>query len=452
MKKIFSAFIIAILLTGFCANILVVSAVTAKSNENLTQSEQNQPDCNCKKERKRQPNNDVNEDEENEKSNNNKPTPRPPRGKGRQAPPKYGNATPSPIELDNIQAKGAFLMDCGSGKELFSQNATDRYPIASMCKIMSLIIIYERMEAGDFNEDDEITISENASGMGGSQVFLETNGKYKVSDLIKSIIVASANDATVAMAELIAGSEDGFVVLMNKRAKELNMTNTNFVNCTGLPQPEQYSCAKDCAVMLKQLISHKGYFKYSRIWMDKIPHSEGRITEISNTNKLIRFYKGCDGGKTGYTSEAKHCITATAERNGMRLISVIIGAQDSKCRFKEASKMLNFGFANYTSKQLVFDDKPLDININVKGGKEKTLSIVAEENYSILNNKFEKKNFCFDYCLPDVISAPVKKGDIIGKMSVIMDNEIVKEINVLAYNDIIKNTYGDCINDILNNW
>jgi D-alanyl-D-alanine carboxypeptidase (penicillin-binding protein 5/6) len=145
------------------------------------------------------------------------------------------------------------------------------------------------------------------------------------------------------MAEVIAGSEEGFVTLMNARAKELNMNNTNFVNCTGLPQPGQYSCAKDCALMLSRLLTHKNYYKYSRIWMDKINHSGGRVTEITNTNKLVRFYKGCDGGKTGYTSEAKHCISATAERGGMRLISVIIGAEDSKNKVFEASRLLNFG-------------------------------------------------------------------------------------------------------------
>ncbi len=427
MKKIFSAFIVLLLAFVYCGG-YVMTAAAAEPNiyEDYSSKREKQPQ---------------------------KPLPRPPRGEhGKKGPPKYGSAEPAPLELTGAKARGAYLMDWGSGTPLFSQNENERYPIASMCKIMSLLLIYENMEEGRFEENTDITVSENASGMGGSQVFLETNGTYKVSDLIKSITVASANDATVAMAEVIAGSEEGFVTLMNARAKELNMNNTNFVNCTGLPQPGQYSCAKDCALMLSRLLTHKNYYKYSRIWMDKINHSGGRVTEITNTNKLVRFYKGCDGGKTGYTSEAKHCISATAERGGMRLISVIIGAEDSKTRFFEASRLLNFGFANFASKQLVFKGEPLSVKINVKGGKEKTLEITPSENYFVLARKSDKVNYGIDYIIPDSVSAPVKKGDTIGSITVIIDNKIVKEISVLAACDIAKNTYGDCIGDIINNW
>lgn len=448
MKKIVSATLIALLLSVFCMG----SVITASAKINLTPNEDFDTSENGENEENGE--NDTEKPKENSREKpNKKPFPKPPRGGNHgQKPPKYSSVPPVPVELNSANCKSAYLIDFGSGKVMFAQNENARFPIASMCKIMSLLLIYENISAGHVDENGQITIGENASGMGGSQVFLETNGTYKITDLIKSIVVASANDATVAMAEHIAGSEEGFVVLMNNRAKELGMNNTNFINCTGLPQPGQYSCAKDCSLMMKQLLTHSIYFKYSRIWMDKIPHSEGRVTEISNTNKLIRFFKGCDGGKTGYTSEAQHCITATAERAGMRLISVIIGAENSKVRFAEASRLLNYGFANYVSKQLVFSDKPLDLTVNIKGGKQKTLEIAASENYSILSGKFDKINFFLDYNLPENIAAPVKKGDVVGSISVIINNEIVKEINVLALNDVAKNTYGDVINDIINNW
>jgi D-alanyl-D-alanine carboxypeptidase (penicillin-binding protein 5/6) len=349
-------------------------------------------------------------------------------------------------------AKAAYLMDYGSKKALFAQNENQRYPIASMCKIMSLILIYEKLGEGKFKEDDIITVSEQASAMGGSQVFLESGGKYRIGDLIKSIVVSSANDSTVAMAEHIAGSEEGFVVLMNKRAKDLGLFDTNFTNCTGLPRPGQYSSAKDCAMMLAELIKFDGYFKYSRIWMDKMSHAGGRETEMTNTNKLVRFYKGCDGGKTGYTSEAKHCVAATAKREDMRLISVIIGAESSKTRFGEASRLLNYGFANYQSVPIVKCDRPLSIELEVKGGKQKTLPLKAEENFSYLAKKFENINYGIEYNLPKNIAAPVKKGDVVGSLSVAVENQILKEINIIAACDIEKRTYLNALGDVIKQW
>ncbi len=362
------------------------------------------------------------------------------------------NDLPDTIKAPSAKARAALLMDYGSGTVLYSQNELARYPIASMCKIMSLLLIYESIVGGRIDEAGEITISENASGMGGSQAFLEHNESYKIEELIKSIVVASANDATVAMAELIAGSEEGFVEMMNRKAKELGLSNTHFVNSTGLPQPGQYSCARDVAVMLKELLKHKRYFKYSRIWMDKIQHKKGRVTELINTNKLVRFYRGCDGGKTGYTSEAKHCIAATAVRDGMRLISVIIGADSSKERFGEASRLFNFGFANYASKQIISADRPLEFTLCVKGGKQKSVELIPAESYSVLISKVEKPDYSVDYKLPDMISAPIRKGQSVGTLSVIMNNEVVKEIALLAACDVPEASYGDCIGDVIENW
>ena len=234
-----------------------------------------------------------------------------------------------------IKSKSAYLIDPLSNTVIYKKDETKRLPIASICKVMTLLLSFEEIDSGKMSFDENVSISEKASNMGGSQVFLESNASYSVRDLIKSIIVCSANDASVAMAERICGSEELFVEKMNDRAKDLGMENTNFSNCTGLPKPNQYSCAKDVATMYIELTKHSDYFEFSSIWMDEICHPNNRKTQISNTNKLIRFYEGCEGGKTGYTNEAGHCLVASAKRQNMRLVSVVISAVDSKTRFKE---------------------------------------------------------------------------------------------------------------------
>ena len=251
----------------------------------------------------------------------------------------------------NLQtrAKSAYLMDFGTQTVMYSYNETARLPIASMCKIMTLLLSFDSIKAGALDMDEEICVSERAASMGGSQVFLEANGKYTARNLIKSIVVCSANDSCVAMAERIAGSESLFVDKMNEKAKEIGAHNTLFANCTGLPKEPQYSCAKDVAIMLKNLLEHEEYYEFSKVWMDKFEHPEGRYTEITNTNKLVRFYDGCDGGKTGFTNEAGFCLAATAHRNGMRVISVVIGEENSANRFEDIRTMFDYAFANYVN-------------------------------------------------------------------------------------------------------
>ena len=245
-----------------------------------------------------------------------------------------------------IGAKSAYLMDFSTKTCLFSKEEDKRLPIASMCKIMTLLLAFEAIDAGALSFEEELMISERAASMGGSQVFLEANAKYPVKELIKSIVVCSANDSCVAMAEKIAGSEELFVEKMNARAVALGANNTLFANCTGLPKQPQYSCAKDVALMLKELLNHKEYYEFGKVWMDKFQHPEGRYTEISNTNKLVRFYDGCDGGKTGFTNEAGFCLAATAKRDNTRVISVVIGEENSAPRFEDVKTMFNYAFAN----------------------------------------------------------------------------------------------------------
>lgn len=358
----------------------------------------------------------------------------------------------SDLAFEDLKSKSVYLMDEKTGTVIFRKNENNRLPIASMCKIMTLLLAFEEIDCGNINFGDYICVSSNAAGMGGSQVFLEANAEYKFEDLIKSIVVASANDASVAIAETICGSEDAFVSRMNEKAKSLGMENTLFANCTGLPKAEQYSCAKDVAIMFSELLKHKDYYRFSSIWMDEISHPNNRKTEISNTNKLIKFYSGCDSGKTGYTSEAGHCLAASATRNGMRLISVIISAPDSKTRFKEASSMFNFGFANYVNKLIIDNNNPLEINVNVESGKKDTVEVVAENPFYIFSEKNEKRAVEIDFVPFEQIKAPVYKGDIVGKLVIYENNTEIASINVIANEEIAEATYFDTINDIIKNW
>ncbi len=351
-----------------------------------------------------------------------------------------------------LKSKAAYLMDANSKTVIHSENENERLPIASMCKIMTLLLCFEAQDRGEISIDQQITISENAAGMGGSQGFLETNGKYSVGELIKSIVVASANDACVAMAETLCGSEDAFIDKMNEKAKELEMHNTKFVNCTGLPKPGQYSSAKDVAIMFSELLKHEDYFRYSRIWTDKVLHPNDRVTEISNTNKLIRFYNGCDCGKTGYTSEAGHCLAASAMRNGMRLISVVISSPDSKTRFNEVSSMFNYGFSNYVNKIVIDDKKPLELNVKISGGKKDVLEVVAEHPVYLFSEKNKQRSVEINFEPYEKIKAPIKTGDIVGKISVYENNIEIVSVNVLANEDVAEKTYFDVIKDIGNNW
>ncbi|MBQ9481365.1 MAG: D-alanyl-D-alanine carboxypeptidase [Clostridia bacterium] len=350
------------------------------------------------------------------------------------------------------EAKATYLIDYNSGSVLSARNENARLTIASMCKIMTLLLVFEEADAGRLKWDETLVVSEKAAGMGGSQAFLEANAEYKVSDLVESIVIASANDSCMVFAEKICGSEQLFVERMNERAKQLGMNNTVFSNCTGLPKPTQYSCAKDVAKMFSELIKHEKYFEFSKVWTDEIKHPKGRVTGLTNTNKLVRFYDGCDGGKTGYTSESGHCLTATAKRGGMRLIAVIICAPDSKTRFKEVSEMFNYGFANFTNKMIVDSKTPLKVTAKVKGGKEQTVELIAERDYYSFAKKNEEENFRIDFePFPD-IKAPVKKGDEMGELIVYKDNEEKARVKCLANTDVDRKPYFGFVTDVMNGW
>lgn len=348
-------------------------------------------------------------------------------------------------ELPENDAQSAYLCDYNSGTVVYAKNENDRRPIASMTKIMLLLLAFEKEANGEFSLDENIKVSSNASGMGGSQVFLEADKEYRAEELIKSIIVASANDSSVAIAERLFGSESVAVHEMNKRAEKLGLKNTLFSNCTGLMKPTQYSSAKDVAKMLSELIKYEKYFNYSKIYLENFSHGD-RVTQMTNTNKLVRFYNGCDGGKTGFTNEAGFCLAATAKRGATRLISVVIGEKDSKKRFADVSKLFDYGFDNYSSKCVLATDCT-DYQVEVKKGKSDYTDAVPENNIYIfgLNNAKENVRIVFE---PDEICAPIKKGDTVGTFTVYNNDIKIGEYNAVSGLEIERAEFSDYLNDI----
>lgn len=351
----------------------------------------------------------------------------------------------------DISSKSGILMDYASGEILFAKNAETHLPVASMVKMMTILIALEEYDANNVTLDTMISTTENASGMGGSQVFIDPYVEYSFEDLLKSVIMASANDASVALAEYFNGNEKSFVNRMNKRAKELGMTNTNYVNSTGLPAPEQYSCAKDSAILMREILKHDIYHNYSSIWMDTLTHPSGRETELVNTNKLIRYFEGCDGGKTGSTNEAGCCLTASAKRNDMRLISVIIGAENSKTRFNESSLLLSYGFANFENKLLVDMNSPLQ-KVKINKGKIEEVEVYGEETFSVIVKKGDNATYETNVEIPDNIKAPLKNGEVVGKVVITKEGNVIKEVNVVVKEDVKHSSYLDNFNKIVENW
>ena len=347
----------------------------------------------------------------------------------------------------SISSKEAVLMS-EDGQVLYEHNATEKRPIASMTKIMTLLCTYDAIDSGKVSLDDDVVASQRAASMGGSQVFLDANATYKLDKLMKSIVVCSANDSCVAVAEHVSGSVENFVSTMNEKAKSLGLVATHFENCTGLPAVSQFSCAKDVGVMLSELIKHPHYFTCANVWMEDFVHPSGRVTGMTNTNKLIRFYDGCDGGKTGYTSEAQHCLAATAKRGDTRVIAVVVGAPDSKTRFREVSEMFNYAFANYESKVYLDRNIKLD-NVNVTGGKQDSVEIAAESKLIAFGKK-GNVDYKVEFELPEAVKAPVKQGDAVGT-AVLKDanGNVVSTVNLLAKNDVNAKTYWDYVKDLV---
>lgn len=351
----------------------------------------------------------------------------------------------------DISCKSACLVDFSSGQILFEKDSQTHLPVASMVKMMTILLTLEEFEKGNLTDETLISTTENASSMGGSQVFIDPYVEYSAKDMLKSVIMASANDASVALAEHIAGSESSFVTKMNEKAKQLGMNDTNYVNCTGLPAPEQYSCAKDCAIVLKEVAKYDKYHEFSTIWMDELVHPSGRKTELVNTNRLVKYYDGCDGGKTGSTNEAGCCLSATAKRNNFRLISVVIGAKNSQTRFNECSKLFNYGFANFESRTIIDSQKAIN-NLTINKGKVNNIEVFANEDYSVTTRKGQEAELDVDYQLPKIINAPLKQGQIIGRAIISKDGTLIKEIDLIVKDNVEALSYKDCVDRIATQW
>ncbi len=333
-------------------------------------------------------------------------------------------ATPDTLQ---IKAKSAILMEPVTGKILYESNIDEQTAPASITKIMPLILVMEALERGDITLETTVTASEHACSMGGSQIWLEPGEAMTVDELLKAAVIASANDATVALGELIAGSEEGFVALMNEKAKNLGMNNTHFVNCTGLDAEGHLTTAHDVAIMSSELIKHELIKRYSTVWMDSLRDGQ---SELVNTNKLVRFYDGCTGLKTGTTANAGSCLSATAEKNGMQLVAVVLKAENSTERFEGAKKLLNYGFANFNFVSIEAD---LGDNnrIPVKNSPVSFAEVIAAEKLNLLLPKRDAANITQRVELKEFIDAPAKKGDNVGQIRV-MNGE--SELGVIELN------------------
>ena len=344
----------------------------------------------------------------------------------------------------DIRAKSAILMEPETGEILYESNSDEKLPPASITKIMSLLLVMEALDRGDFTLETQVSASEHACSMGGSQIWLEPGECMTVNELLKATVIASANDACVALGELVAGSEEGFVALMNERAAELGMTNTTFQNCTGLDSEGHLTSAHDVAIMSCELIKHNLIKNYSTVWMDSL--RDGK-SELVNTNKLVRFYQGTTGLKTGTTSTAKYCLSASAERDGLKLVAVILAGETSNDRFEGAKKLLDYGFANYSFTKLTAELAETEIEIN--GGTEKTVAVKAEDTVNILLPKTSKDTVTRTTEWNTDITAPVKKGDVLGYVNVYAGEEQIGRIPITAENGVEKLTIGVTLGWIL---
>lgn len=343
----------------------------------------------------------------------------------------------------NLNSKGAILIDANSGKILYEKNKDEKMPMASMTKMMSLLLIMENIEDGNLKYTDKVIISKNASSMGGSQVYLQEKEEYTVENLLKCIAIASANDAVVAMAEKISGSESAFVELMNKKAKELGLQNTNFANPHGLDADNHYSTAYDMAIIAKELVKYEDILKFTSTYEDYLTKPDGSQVWLVNTNRLIRFYDGVDGLKTGYTTKSGYCLTATAKKNDLRLISVVMNADSAEQRSEDTSTLLSYGFNTFKSNLIYSKEESLG-KIAVENGKIQEVDVYLKENATEILSVTEKKdNYSFNLNI-DKITAPVKKNTIVGYAQII-DNEsnIIAQIDIIVKQDIKKANFLD---------
>ena len=337
-------------------------------------------------------------------------------------------------------AKSAILIEASTGEILFEKNADERLVPASMTKMMSMLVIIEAIENGDLKWNQEIQVSENASSMGGSQILLETGEKMSVRDLFKGVAIASGNDAVVALAEAVAGTEDAFVQKMNDKAKELGLKNTNFKNPHGLDTANHYSSARDMSLIAKELVKHEKVLEFTSVYEDYLRENTDRKIWLVNTNKLVRFYDGVDGLKTGFTEGAGYCLTATAKKDGMRVIAVVMGEADSKMRNQEVSEMLDYAFAQYKLENLLEDGYSLG-KYKVYNGKAEFVTVIPKDGATILRKKGEKSSKATYEVDVYELKAPLKKGDVVGSLKIKEDGKVIRKVKLTVDKNVKKANY-----------
>lgn len=348
----------------------------------------------------------------------------------------------SAVEME-ISAKSAILVDFNTGKVLYSKNENEPLAMASMTKVMSMLLIMEKIDDGSLKYDDIVEISTESSSMGGSQIFLNPGDKYKVIDLLKGVAMASANDAVVALAEKTYGSKEHFIEAMNKKAESLGLKNTHFVNVHGLDEEGHYSSAYDMSVMARELLKHEKILDFTRVYEEYLTKPDGSQIWLVNTNKLVRFYDGVDGLKTGFTQKAGYCLTATGKKNNLRLISVVMGEESIEKRSSDTVKLLNYGF-NTFKVNLIKNKSEILGKVNVQKGKKENVDVVlVNDLIELLNASDKPSNYKFKI-LVDKITAPVKKGDVIGKVKVLNDNGVlISQVDITVNENVLKANLWD---------
>lgn len=338
----------------------------------------------------------------------------------------------------NLKAKSAILIDQNTGEILYKLNENERRPMASMTKVMSLLLIMEQIDNGGLKYEDEVVISDVASAMGGSQIFLQPGDKYTVRELLKAVAMASANDAVTALAEKISGSKEAFIEKMNTRASELGLKNTHFVNVHGLDDDNHYTSAYDMAIMAKELLKHEDIINFTSVYEEYLKRPDGSQIWLVNTNKLVRFYDGVDGLKTGYTSNAGYCLTSTAKKNNLRLIGVVMGEDSIENRSQDTVKLLNYGFNTYKVNLIKAKNEVVG-RVKVEKGKLDYADVILKEDaIELLKTSDKPSNYNFEMTVQS-IKAPVKKGTVIGKIKILDEsNKLINEVEVAVKEDILK--------------
>lgn len=353
--------------------------------------------------------------------------------------------------FDNFSSTSYILLDANSGKTLVQFNDKEKLPVASICKLMTSLITLENIESGNISLDDMVLVSQYSAAVEGSQAFLDAGSQYSVRDLLKSVVVASANDSAIALAEHIAGSEESFVDLMNSRASELGMVDTHYTNATGLTTLDQYSTAYDTCLVLREINKYDLYGEFARIWMDSLTHPSGRVTELVNTNRLIKYYPYCIDGKTGFTDEAGYCLSSVAQKDDLKLIAVTLNCKDAGSRFYESMKLYDYGFANYMNNVLIAKDE-YKVFADSNYAKSPNAILGITEDLSYVCAKSESGNVELVYNIPEVLNAPMKSGDIVGNIVATIDGKEVASTQVQLLSDLDKANFKDIINKLANNW